>query len=520
MSGQRAVVLFLICWCVVSSRLSAQGDGAYSPPPLPPVVFFPPNTPVYGAAIEERSSTAALIVNGRRLFAPDGLSDFAGDHFYPQLSTRLILGVLSRELESRLHAYRSQRLERVTELLNQFIVLHDQPPATWESHLREFARTQSSQLIALEKEATQLSEMLVADGLRNRIDWNAGRRWKLGAIKGGTDGAEAEAEYQVVRAAAHYQPGLLTQQRGLLREVAIELQQVARKARGLPAARNDSDAMFFSPETTRFRMPPEASPALREKIGLYNSRKAELKRELRELVVAQEGVGATARRKAFEALADTQWPQLLTLEELAEEIRGLLAARSQFTAPPAPPWIPAGMMDEIRSYNEDRDSYFGELRHRMETAAARVPPPAYVSSADERIQAHREFVMAQNEARRRAASDFQQENAERFSALEKRYKVIRESLTVVAEKQVDRKTGRPLDADTLLRQYGASMEEFNLFGREAAIYANYRTAMLQPGLSPEQRRLLLSYAIVGLAQPLPHGELLPRRSATRPLPSW
>jgi hypothetical protein len=520
MPGPRAIVPFLISVCVVSSRLSAQGDGAYSPPPLPPVVFFPPHTPVYGAPIEERSSSAARIVNGRRLLAPDGMADFAGDHFYPQLSTRLVMGVLSRELESRLHAYRSQRQQQVTELLNQFVILHDQPPEAWENHLREFARAQSPQLMALEKEATQLSEMLVADGLRNRIDWNAGRRWKLGSIKGGADAAAAEAEFQVVRAAAHYQAGLLTQQRGLLREVAIELQQVARKARGLPAVRNDSDAMLFSPETTRFRMPPGASPETREKLGLYNSRKAELKRELRELVAAQEGAGATARRKAFEALADTQWPRLLELEELAEEIRALLASRSQIVAPPAPPWIPAGMMDEIRSYNEDRDSYFGELRHRMESAAARVPPPGQVSSADERVQAHREFVTAQNEARRRAANDFQQENAGRFSALEKRYKVIRESLGVVAEKQVDRKTGRPLDADTLLRQYGASMEEFNTFGREAAIYTNYRMAMLQPGLSPEQRRLLLSYAIVGLAQPLPHGELLPRRSATRPMPSW
>jgi hypothetical protein len=254
MIGPRAIALFLGFLCVTY----AQGDGSYSPPPFPPVVFFPPNTPVYGAAIEERASSAARIVNGRRLIVPDGMSDFAGDHFYPQLSTRLILGVLSRELEARLHAYRSQRWQRITELLDQFVVLHDQPPEAWESHLREFARTQSSQLIALEKEADQISELLVADGFRNRIDWNAGRRWKLGAIKGGADAAEAEGFFQVVRAAAHYQPGLLPQQRGLLREMAMELQLVARKARGLPGPRSDSDAMFFSPETTRFRMPADA----------------------------------------------------------------------------------------------------------------------------------------------------------------------------------------------------------------------------------------------------------------------
>jgi hypothetical protein len=52
------------------------------------------------------------------------------------------------------------------------------------------------------------------------------------------------------------------------------------------------------------------------------------------------------------------------------------------------------------------------------------------------------------------------------------------------------------------------------------IYTNYRIAMLQPGLSPEQRRLLFGYALIGLAQPLPHGEPMPQRNATRPYPSW
>ena len=108
-----------------------------------------------------------------------------------------------------------------------------------------------------------------------------------------------------------------------------------------------------------------------------------------------------------------------------------------------------------------------------------------------------------------------------FPLFQRLYDELRgEGLTVVAEKQTDRKTGRPLDAETLLRQYAVSMEEFNTYGRESAIYTNYRVAMLQPGLSPEQRRLFLGYALVGLAQPLPSGELLPRREARRPYPSW
>jgi hypothetical protein len=221
----------------------------------------------------------------------------------------------------------------------------------------------------------------------------------------------------------------------------MELQWVARKARGIPSTRTESDAMFFSPETTRFRLPEGASPELREKLGVYNGQKAALKRELRELVVAQEGAKASDRAKAFEALADSQWPQLATLEHLADEIRKLLSPRLELAPPPPPPWIPAGMMEAIRSYNEDRDSYFGELRNRMDLAAARVPRPDLSGPMDERVQRQREHAAEQMQARKVATLEFQQEHSDRFEGLEQRYKMIRQSLAVVAEKQTDRKTG-------------------------------------------------------------------------------
>jgi hypothetical protein len=38
--------------------------------PVFPVVFFPPSTPIYGAAISDRAANAARIIGGRRLLAP------------------------------------------------------------------------------------------------------------------------------------------------------------------------------------------------------------------------------------------------------------------------------------------------------------------------------------------------------------------------------------------------------------------------------------------------------------------
>ena len=515
--------------CVIAVGLMGVALAALSPAsaasepergyPVFPVVFFPPTPPIYGAPIEEPTGPAARDIGGRRLNAPDGIADFVCDSFYPALATRLFALDLSPQLDARLQAYHARRLQAVNALLNQLVTVHAAPSDEAERLLRAFAATQSPELAALEHEAERLRQELIVDVLWNRINWNANRRWRLGSIKPG-DGAEVEAEYQVVRAAAFYQNGLTGQQRGLLREVAIELQGAVRKARGMPASHTDSDAMFFSPEMTRLRLPPGLPGAVREKVAAFNAQKAALKRELRETVIAYDGATAAIRDQAFEALADRQWPYFGEIEILADEIRRMLADRFEPTAPPAPPWIPAGFLDTIRAYNEDRDSYFGELRRRLEAAEGRIEQPDQNVALDERVRRHRDYQERRAAARDQTALEFQEANAARFAALEERYVGIRQSLALIAEKQTDRKTGRALDADTLLRQYAASMAEFETFGRAAVIYTNYRTAMLQPGLSPAQRRLLFGYAQIGLAQPLPHGELMPRRDARRPYPSW
>jgi hypothetical protein len=486
-------------------------------PFLAPIVFFPPTPPVFGAAIPDQPPGRLPFYRGIELLPPDGMADFVGEYFYPALATRLFVPELNPKLEARLHTYRSKRLQQVTSLLNQFVGLHDAPPETCERELRTFAATQTPQLVALEIEAEQLREELIADGWRNGIDWNANRRWKLDVRKEHMDWAEAEAQFQVVRATAYYQKGLIPVQRGLVCELAIELQNAARKARGQPGARGDSDAIFFSPEMARFRLPFGASPGLREKIGLFNRRKVALKNELHDTIIALDREGAAQRAQAFEALADRQWPALVELEQLADEIRVELAVRLAPVAPPAPPWIPAGLIEMIHRYNEDRDTYFGELKVAMDTAIGLVPRPANDTPDAEREQA--EFRSRQEQARRQAVADFQRVHAARFAQLELRYKTIRQTLAVAAEKQTDRKTGLPLNADNLLRAHAASMEEFNTFGRESAIYTHYRIAMLQPGLSPEQRRLLFTFAVAGLAQPLPYGEPMPVREAKRPYPA-
>lgn len=483
-----------------------------------PVVFFPPLPTIYGGRIPERPLDSRLRVRGLRLTPPEGLADFAGDFLYPALSHRLHSRSMSRGLEQRIEEYRMRRSALVNELLNRSVALHDAADETRERELRSFAAIQTPAIAALEAEADELRRDLVRSRLGFDLGWNAGRRWALGSFPPGRDWMNREGEFQVIRAAAFYEDGLIPAQRGLLRELAFELDRPARKARGEPVDRGEAEAMFFSPETARLRLPPDLPRDVLERIAAFNGQKAALKDELRAAVNQQEKVSPSERAAAYARLADDQWPRIVQLEKLAEELRRDLSPRFVPTPPEKPPAIPPWLINVIHRYNEDRDTYFGDMQRAVNEAMVGVPRPSRGNDSDEHLRLEAEFRKQQEEAKRKAILLFQEENAARFAALSRRHDAIRSALEAIARTMRDPKTGAPINVDMLLRQHTAAMEEFDTFGRASAIYSTYRTAMLQPGLSPEQRRLLFSYGITGLAQPLPYGEILPRSGAKFPLP--
>jgi hypothetical protein len=194
------------------------------------------------------------------------------------------------------------------------------------------------------------------------------------------------------------------------------------------------------------------------------------------------------------------------LEELSEEIRRMLAALPP-PGPPALPPIPPVILARIAEYNQGRAAFIEELSQRLREAglqAADDLPP----TGD---RAHRTALARQRrlEVQRKAASTFLHENQERYNELRQRYEDLVLDLTTLAEDLTDPETGRQMTVEGLLRIYNIAMQRFEALGREDTMYVNYRIAMLEPGLSPEQRRLLFGAAVVGLAQPLPDGEPMP-----------
>ncbi|MEO5961098.1 MAG: hypothetical protein ABIZ49_02925 [Opitutaceae bacterium] len=482
-------------------------------------IFFPPTPPVYGAVVSEVVPRPTLF-NSRLLLAPVDLADYVNEHFYPMLGSRLFgENGLGKKLEARVEAYRARRNSLLNDLLDLLTSLNLADRLARERELRAFAAIQTPQIVALEEEAEQLRDMLLRGALfSHHVDWNANRPWRLGVTRFRSPAMEKDAEFQVVRAAAFYQPGLLPQQRGLLRELAIDLHAIAKAARGPAKPVNfNPAAMFFGPETALIVLSANLPPELRDKLAIYNRDKLALKTELRTAIITHDNDPASARGKVFAVLAETHWPRLRALETLAEEIRGDFAALGDPPPPKLPP-IPAELRLRIETYDEDRRAFLRDLQEHINKAppvvAAEFPRNG---TPEERAEWAREMRTRRLARPREASAEFMRDHADRAQELRTRYLDIAADLGEAARAIIDPKTGAPVSPESLLRELSLVNQRFAAIGREEAMYENYKTAMFQTGLSPEQRRLLFGAALVNLCQPLPPGELLP--TLPFPLPS-
>lgn len=480
-------------------------------------VCFPPVAPVFGDEIPDGSGSSPA-----RAFVwspPELLADYVNECFYPPLSTRLMARTLGAKLEARLQAYREQRRVLLWALADQLVTLQGADEATREAELRAFAAHQDAPIAALEREAEALRRALIDGGLlQASVDWNDARKWRLGTTRSENDPAETEAQFQVVRAAAYYEDGFSIEQRGLLLELTLELQRLARAARPVPPPQaDDAAAIFFSPAPSRFRLPKNAPPRLVALLGRFNGLKAELKRELRDAVFAHDRVSSRERTAAFTALAGRQEPRLMELDTLADEIR---AAAAQVPALPlrAGPQLPADLARQLELYRDERRDFIEAGEQAVRAALDRHRAQRSVTPANERERAEQARLLAEDRitVRARVAEAFREEHRVRYEALRRRDREIHEQLKVVALGKTDPQSGLPLSAETLLQSHLDAEARFTAFGREEVIYRGYRHAMWLRGLSPGQRRLLFGSAWVGLAQPLPAGEPMP--TGPQPVP--
>lgn len=452
----RRTVLWLWCHVTISAAASA------SP------VFLPPTPPPLGAPLAPKDTSPAATPA-----APVELSSYVNDCFYIPLAARLTAttseGKLTDALRARLDAYHATKVALQTELLAQFDMLRETDPVSRQTAIAGFTREQTPRVAALEETAEALRRDLAGSGLPG--------------ITFPTTGSG------LLRAAAFFRPELSPAQRRLLRAAALEMDDAnaAPTATSSPSATAATGPWFyFSPEGSRIHLPPNLPADLSAKIAAYETQRRALVTELRA-AVERSPDSATAY---LESLASRQAPALAQLEDSAEDIRrGLAVLQDPGRRPDLPP-LSAELSERIAAYRREKLQLQRALLAHVAEVNRRMGPATSRSSV----------VYAQDRIREAIAS-FTRMNAVRYAALERNRELIRLALAQLSASAPPPANAPSPSADALLNNYSEALAQWEVWRN----YHDYQIAVLQPGLSPEERRLLFDVALEKLAIPLPAG---------------
>ena len=479
-----------------------------SPPSSEPLVFFfPPLPPPLGSEYPQLGPLVA------RPPAPPELAAYVDELFYPLLGARLIDDNLPKALQSQIQAYRAAKVALQNELRARIAGFKDADPAERERQLAAFATVQTPRIVALETTAEKIRRDLLPTGLfgspADKGDPTGKNGWHLRAGRDvSVTPEDLRLQSETMRGVAFYQEGLSAAQRRLLLEAAVELETTTNSSPGANATQAEAWLLHFSPEPARIRLPANLPAPLAKKISDYVSAKKGLTTELCDVLRRNNDVGTSARTEALKALAADQTPRIAALEAVAEGIRRDLADLPNPPGPPAPPALPQELITRISAYRGHKlavlqalyamladPSKAGDsvpMRREKETGASgENPPPWMRDGAAPVVVRPANLRVSVEEFDRRQSALIGELNMERAA--------IREALS-----EYGRATNRPTDrksVDDLLKDFENARQQQEIWDK----YRDYQTAVLLPGLSPEQRRLLFGAAVEQLALPLPAG---------------
>lgn len=424
----------------------------------PPVeIFFPPFVPVLGAP--------ALPAAPSPWPAPAALADYVDAPFYAPLSTRLARQEIGDDLAYQLDRYRAVRAALLDELQAHLYTLRSLPAAQRTAELKAFAAQQTPRIAAWEVSGEALRQSLCRTGTaRSEV-----RRWvqRLAGFRP-LPAQRAPLALDLVRIALFYQDGLSIDQRQMLRELAADLEDQSHPGRAAPA-----NSWFLLPAPGRLVTPANTPAPVLAAIARYQQEDYALRAELQTAVLHRLGAMPP---DGWAALATLEAPRFAQLEADAEVVREDLAAvHDPLQAPQAP--VPPELNRRIEQYRSEKLA----LQHGL-LACAEAARAGSAADASDRI--------------RLAIQAYERQNADRYAALNREHDAIRDALEQLYRSDAGS------SPDALVRGFGASLRALENFWD----YRDYQTAVLLPGLSPAQRRLLFASALEKLALPLPGAE--------------
>jgi len=454
-------------------------------------IFFPGSEPALGQVVP-RKETASRGYN-----VPAKLETYIGEPFFAPLSAHLFDEGLSKRRQQRIDTYRADKRALLVELRTVIERTKNGDPAARATALKELASRQDGRIEALEETGEQIRDDLTRGGFfKTGVAWNEYRSWRLG------DDARYESsvdEFKVARGAVYFQRGLSAAQRRLLREIALELSDAAFSSND-PTADIALDApapyYFFSPATSRIRLPLDLPADLLARLDEYRSKKDALKQDLRETLYRGDRAWLdSTRMSALAQLAEKQAPLFKQIDMLAESLRRDLA-RYPYPDEPAKSILSDDLMKRISAYLKSRADLQRDLVTRLQEVRTSLPTDrveferkegasivAVVPnrSASSAVRKKRETLLSTLPA-------FNEEKSAIYRTLDRQRTTLREE---VAKTTLSTARGTGKSLDELLNDFARSFEKQELWND----YREYRIAVLEPDLSPQQRRLLYDAAL-------------------------
>lgn len=479
--------------------------------------YFPPVAPALGEHLPRERSAVIRSLDRPDLAVPIApqISPYVGEIFYPPLATHLHKEDLTKKQYQQLTAYRDLRSELVSALRAKIESVLDADPATRLRELSAFAQEQSSRIDALEEEGENLRLDLVNGGFfRSSVDWedwDANRSWRLG------DDLRYESrvdEFKVIRAAAYFYPNLIPAQRRLLLELTQELNEPLTEPMTDLAFDSSSSYFYFSPATARVRLPIGLPESLTAKISAYQREKAALKQELRTTIYRLDrSFFNFTRKNTLNPLADSQAPRLAALEVMAEEIRRELAAFPNSNRPHRV--IASGDLSKrVEAYMRERQLVLRSLQEKM-AATQKAFPTARVETS--RIGDGHGILLIPNRRQSKAEDQqstayqtelvrFNAEQAQKYASLAKtRSGIVTEIKRLSSETTPPTTANGEGSVDAMIRKFASEYADRSHWEE----YSDYDYAVLEPGLSAGQRRLLFAAALQKLNLPISPGSRQP-----------
>ena len=411
---------------------------------------------------------------GKQPEIPDWLVSDDANEFYLVPLAMLEPKVAAR-LRSELERHRAKRRDAGRALIERIKAVSDADRARQRQELEAFAREQDALLAELEREAESLRAAAAAgsEGVRG-VSWRAGgllarQKTILSALF-----------------AAHFQIGLGVEGRELLLELALKLSREEGGRGGLERS------VSLSPWPACIARPGLSEPksAVHERI-YKEAREAMLNAVSAELERIDQMKRPEDREAAWMRWSSAVVTELARLESIAEPVRDAVADE---WAAHREVGLASPLVDQLAAYNAERAAWQRALVQQMRRLRSEFPQDdVSLARVDEAPAVKLETKRSLRGAAAERWSQVQQDLAKFNAAERNRFDRVMRNQAAIQQALRDAvpPSSPEVPAERKLAEFESAVADLMLRDR----YADYARAVLTPGLSPRQRRLLMGPAL-------------------------